>query len=509
MSEIVLRMEEIEKSFPGVKANDKISIDLKRGEVLALLGENGSGKSTLMNILYGFYKADSGRIFINDQELRITSPKVAIDHGIGMIHQHFMLVPVFTALDNIILGYDMKKGVRLNREHYRKSIQEISDKYGLTIDLDKKIADMSVGEQQKVEIVKCLFRNAEILILDEPTAVLTPQESDDLFQIMRRYVSDGKSVIFISHKMDELIGFSDRIVILRAGKKITTYETKDTSVKELASAMVGHDVEFYRNDSDEVTTEKKVEIKNLKVRDHRGVEVLKGVSLDIREGEILGLAGIDGNGQSELSEALMGLREIAEGSVSFEGKDITNQNVNLLREAGIGYVPPDRKRQGLVTDLSIRENLIIDEMDRPEYSKGPFLKLSAIRKETDEQVKEYDVRPANADLTAGSLSGGNQQKVIIARVFRKAPKFLVAVNPIRGIDINAAEFVHKKLLDLKASGSSILLISTDLEEIFDISDRIAVICDGRIIGVEQKKKLTVPEVGLMMTGMRKEEAHEG
>lgn len=501
VQELILKMQDIHKTFPGVKANDGVSIELHRGEVLALLGENGSGKSTLMNILYGFYKPDSGRIFVKGKEIRITSPKVAIENGIGMIHQHFMLVPVFTALENIILGLDLNHGLRLHQEKYRKDVQAVSEKYGLNIDLDKKISDMSVGEQQKVEIIKCLFRKAEILVLDEPTAVLTPQESEDLFQIMRRYVADGKSVIFISHKMDELMEFSDRITILRAGKLITTFQTKETSIVELASAMVGHKVEFLKNQAQDVKTPVMVSVEGLRASDNRGVEVLKGVDLHIREGEILGIAGIDGNGQNELSEALLGLRHVTAGKVTFAGKEITNADVNTLREAGIGYVPPDRKIQGLVLDMSIRENLIIDEVDWEQFSSGPFLKLGRIKKYAQEMVDEFDIRPALPEQKAGALSGGNQQKVIIARVFNKQPKFLVAVNPIRGIDINAAEFVHRKILELKKAGASILLISTDLEEIFNISDRIAVICDGRIIGEGKTGDLTVEQVGLMMTGM--------
>lgn len=507
MQETILKMQDIHKTFPGVKANNGVSIELRRGEVLALLGENGSGKSTLMNILYGFYKPDSGKIFIKGKEIKISSPKVAIENGVGMIHQHFMLVPVFTALENIILGLDLDQGLKLNRESYRRDIQEISEKYGLKVDLDKKIQDMSVGEQQKVEIIKCLFRKAEVLVLDEPTAVLTPQESEDLFRIMRRYVSDNKSVIFISHKMDELMEFSDRITILRAGNLITTFQTKETSIAELASAMVGHKVEFLKNRDRDVNTDTKVEIRDLHVRDNRGVEVLKGVNLEIREGEILGLAGIDGNGQSELSEALLGLREITEGQIFFDGNEITGQSVNMLRKAGVGYVPPDRKSQGLILDFSIRENLVLDEIDQEEFSDGAFLKLGKIRDHAQQLVQEFDIRPADAEQKAGALSGGNQQKVIVARVFNKMPKFLVAVNPIRGIDINAAEFVHRKILELKKAGASILLISTDLEEVFDISDRIAVICDGRIVGVGKTDSLTVEKVGLMMTGITGEE-HE-
>ncbi len=504
MSETILEMRGICKTFPGVRANHNVNIDLQRGEVLALLGENGAGKSVLMSILHGFYQPDEGEIWLEGEKVSFSSPRSAIEHGIGMIHQHFMLIPVFTALENIVMGLDMDKAPKLELGKYRQEVQAITEHYGLEIDLDRKIADMSVGEQQRVEIVKALYRKTKILILDEPTAVLTPKESRDLFEVIRRFKADGKSIIFISHKMDELMEFSDRITVLRRGEVITTFRTADTSIRELAATMVGRDVQFVSNTHEGGGGRKRVEIQGLCAVDHRGVEVVKNVSLDLFSGEILAIAGIDGNGQNELSEVLMGVRPPTAGKLLFDGEEFTNDTVKQRQARGFGYVPPDRKEQGLVLDYSIEQNLILDENQQPRFSRGGLLRHKAIAQYAREMIQTFDIRPANKDIRTKNLSGGNQQKVIVARVFSRQPQFLVAVNPIRGIDISATEFIHQQLLRLRSQGASIMLISTDLEEVFAISDRIAVICHGEIVGVRNTASTTTEEVGLMMTGVRGE-----
>lgn len=506
MSKVILEMKNICKTFPGVRANHNVCIDLREGEVLALLGENGAGKSVLMSILDGFYQPDSGEIYINGEKVRLTSPQVAIEHGIGMIHQHFMLIPVFTALENIILGLELKGDPFLHRETYRSRVQEIIDRYGLEVDLNKKVADMSVGEQQRVEIVKTLYRNAGILILDEPTAVLTPKESRDLFRIIRQFQADGKSIIFISHKMDELMEFSDRITILRLGEVITTFNTKETSIQELASTMVGYDVQWAQNVHEKTEGDVRLRLEDVCIRDHRDVEIVRHVSLEVRSGEILAIAGIDGNGQNELAEGILGLRQITNGRISADGEDITNAGVKTLLERGFGFIPPDRKSQGLVLDFSIRDNLLLEEMDRPAYSRRGFLRHREIAKFAGELIEKFDIRPAIPEAHVKNCSGGNQQKVIVARVFSRSPRVLVAVNPVRGIDINATEFIHHLLLEQRQNGACIIVVSTDLDEVFSISDRIAVICQGEIMGVCDTTAVTPEDVGLMMTGVRKEDA---
>lgn len=505
MNKVILEMKNICKTFPGVRANHNVCIDLRQGEVLALLGENGAGKSVLMGILEGFYQPDSGEIYLNGKKVELTSPKVAIEHGIGMIHQHFILIPVFTALENIILGLDIGKGLKLNKEKYRSQVQQIVDKYGLSIELDKKIADMSVGEQQRVEIIKTLYRNASILILDEPTAVLTPKESRDLFQIIDRFRSDGKSIIFISHKMDELMEFSDRITVLRLGEVVTTFNTAETNIQQLASTMVGYDIKFAKNVHEKTEGEVRLKVKNVTVKDERNVALVSDASFDVRSGEILAIVGIDGNGQNELAESLMGLRDICEGHVLYEQQDVTNANVKYLQSRGFGLIPPDRKRQGLVLGFTVRDNLLLEEADHKAYSNFGFLKHKAIRKFADKLIHRFDIRPANMDALARNYSGGNQQKIIVARVFSRNPDVLIAVNPVRGIDINATEFIHQQLLAQRKNGACIILVSTDLDEVFDISDRIAVICQGEITGICNTLDVTPEEIGLMMTGIRREE----
>ncbi len=500
MSDVVLETRDICKTFPGVRANHNINLQLRRGEVLALLGENGAGKSTLMNILYGFYTPDSGQILVNGNEVVFQNPKEAIRCGIGMVHQHFMLIPVFSVLENIVLGLDLGKGVMLNSGKYRKEILALSETYGIPVQLDAKVAELSIGEQQRVEIVKTLFRQAEILILDEPTAVLTPQESEDLFKVLECFKKAGKSILFISHKMDELMSFSDRIAVLRDGEMVGEFVTRETDINQLAQCMVGREVEFVKNRNTAPPKAPQVVVKNLCAQDRRGVQVLKGIEFEIGEGEILGLAGIDGNGQAELAETLMGLRKAEQGEIFFRGEDLAGCETRELFNKGFGHIPADRKRQGLVLEYTVADNLVLEDIASPRFSAKGFLRHKEILSHAKQAIQEYNIRPPYPENRAMGLSGGNQQKVIAAREFEKKPRFLIAVNPIRGIDISATEFIHKKLLAQKQEGASILLISTDLEEIFNLSDRIAVICHGKIVGVVKPSEATAEQVGLMMTG---------
>lgn len=503
MGDVVLEMRDICKSFPGVRANKSVNLTLHRGEVLALLGENGAGKTTLMNILYGYYQPDSGDIILNGKKQEFPTPRAAIRAGIGMVHQHFMLVPVFSALENIVLGLDLDKGVRLEHSYYSRKISETAAQYGLSVQLDKKIRDLSVGEQQRIEILKALYREADILILDEPTSVLTPQESEDLFRMLRKFRDAGKSIIFISHKMEEIMNFSDRITVLRQGENAGGFIRKEVCVQELAECMVGHDVQCVKNVDDQKNNNVLVRIEDIHVGGKRNAELIKGVNLEIREGEILGLAGIDGNGQTELAEALLGLRTITQGRILFQGKDITNASTEDLLDLGIGHIPADRKVQGLVLEYSIEENLVLHKIAHPSYSRKGIVKSHAIAENAENLIEEFDIRPPFRKNKVQTLSGGNQQKTVVAREFSHNPVFLVAVNPIRGIDLKATMFIHKKLIEKKHEGACILLISTDLEEILDISDRVAVIHHGEITGILDTGAASAAEIGLLMTGVRK------
>lgn len=504
--EIVLEARNICKSFPGVRANHNVNLTLRRGEILALLGENGAGKSTLMNILYGFYQPDAGEIRVNGTPVRIEGPNEAMRLGIGMVHQHFMLIPVFTVLENIVMGLELKKGLFLEEKRYRTELNELSQRYGLSVDLDRRVSDLSIGEQQRVEIIKTLYRKVDILILDEPTAVLTPQESDDLFRILRRFKENGKSIIFISHKMDELMRFSDRIAVLRQGETVGEFKTAETTIDTLAGCMVGRQVHFIKNVGSCEVRPTQIAVKDLCVLDNRGVEAVRGVSFEIGTGEILGLAGVDGNGQTELAEALMGLRPATGGKVLFCEEEVTNQTVQELQRKGFAHIPADRKLQGLIPGYSVAQNLVLSEIHQKAYAAYGFIRHKAVFAWADRLIREYDIRPPHQKQRAGSLSGGNQQKIIVAREFSKNPRFLVAVNPIRGIDISATEFIHQKLLEKKRDGVSVLLISTDLEEIMDLSDRVAVLFQGRIVGIVDPRQTTREEIGLMMTGVAREEA---
>lgn len=504
--EPVVQMKGITKNFPGVKANDGIDFTLYKGEIHALLGENGAGKTTLMNILYGLYQQDEGEIFIKGKKVKILSPNDAISHGIGMVHQHFMLVEPFTVTENIVLGAEPAKNGVLDLKAAEKQVKELAGKYGLDVDPAAKISDISVGMQQRVEIIKALYKGADILILDEPTAVLTPQEVDELIGIMDNLVKQGKSIIFITHKLKEVMRVSHRVTVIRKGRVIDTLKTRDTSPENLAEKMVGRKVLLRVKKQDKKPGKPILQIKGLKALDNRGIEVLRGVNLEVREGEILGIAGVDGNGQTELVEALTGLRKISHGSIKMLGREISNLNPKEIFSRGVAHIPEDRQKRGLVLEYSIAENLILGKHHKTPFSKGIKINFGSIKQNADKLIKEYDIRTPTEKVEAKTLSGGNQQKVVIAREFSRNPVFIVAAQPTRGLDVGAIEFVHKKLVEMRDQGKGILLISFELDEILSLSDRIAVIYEGSIIGEVSAEKATEEELGLMMAGHKRRDA---
>ncbi|MHA6251234.1 ABC transporter ATP-binding protein [Oceanobacillus sp. CAU 1775] len=497
----VIEMLNIRKEFPGIVANDNINIQLKKGEIHALLGENGAGKSTLMNVLFGLYQPEQGEIKVNGKPVNITNPNIANELGIGMVHQHFMLVEPFTVTQNIILGHEPKTKLgTVNLKKAEKEIQELSDRYGLRVDPRAKIRDISVGMQQRVEILKTLYRGADILIFDEPTAVLTPQEIIELIEIMRSLAKEGKSIILITHKLKEIMQACDRCTVIRKGKGIGTVDVKDTTVNELASLMVGRDVSFEVQKEPAQPQEKVLEVKDLHVRDSRKVDIVKGLNLDVRAGEIVGIAGIDGNGQSELIEAITGLTNSQSGSILLNNKDITNLSPRKVTESGLGHIPQDRHKYGLVLNYTVGENIVLQTYYQKPYSKNTVLDHKEIYKKADELIEMYDVRTPNAYTLARSLSGGNQQKAIIAREVDRSPDLLIAAQPTRGLDVGAIEFIHQKLIEERDKGKAILLISFELDEIIDVSDRIAVIFDGQIVAEVNAKETNEQELGLLMAG---------
>lgn len=496
----VVELRNITKRFPGIVANDSISLRLDKGEIHALLGENGAGKSTLMNIVFGLYQPDEGNIYVQGKEVTIDSPNRAIELGIGMVHQHFKLVQPFTVTENIILGMEPRKGLEIDIRSAQKKVSQLSEQYGLKVDPKARIEDISVGMQQRVEILKTLYRGADILIFDEPTAVLTPQEISELMIIMKNLVKEGKSIILITHKLKEIMEISDTVTIIRRGKVIDTVKTSETTTRELAEKMVGRDVSFKVSKKEATPAEPVLEVKQVVSRNHQGLQALKGISFEVKAGEILGIAGVDGNGQSELIEALTGLRSIDEGQVLLLGKDITNQTPRNISEAGLSHIPEDRHKHGLVLDFTVSENMVLETYFHPAYSRNGFLNYEAIDKHAEDLVKEYDVRTSSINNKARSLSGGNQQKAIIAREIHKRPNLLVAAQPTRGLDVGAIEFVHKQLIEQRDQGRAVLLISFELDEIMNVSDRIAVIYEGRIVGVVLPGETNDQELGLMMAG---------
>lgn len=502
--EYVIEMLGIRKEFGNFVANNNITLQLKKGEIHALLGENGAGKSTLMNVLFGLYQPEAGEIKVRGKSVKITDPNVANDLGIGMVHQHFMLVENFTVTENIILGTEPTKLGVINIKDAAKKVKELSEKYGLDVDPYAKIEDITVGMQQRVEILKTLYRGAEILIFDEPTASLTPQEIMELIQIMRRLISEGKSIILITHKLKEIMEVSDRVTIIRKGEGIGTVVTAETNPNELAELMVGRQVEFKTEKSDANPKEVVLSIENVVVEDYRGIDKVKGLNLQVRRGEIVGIAGIDGNGQAELIEAITGLRKVKSGTVKMLGQDITNLKPRKITETGIGHIPQDRHKHGLVLDFPIGHNIVLQTYYQAPLSKNGVIDYKKVNEKARQVMQEFDVRTGNGEMTpARSLSGGNQQKAIIGREVDRNPELLIAALPTRGLDVGAIEFIHSRLIEQRDNGKAVLLISFELDEVMNVSDRIAVIYDGQIVDELDPKKTTEQELGLLMAGQSK------
>ncbi|MGI2327172.1 ABC transporter ATP-binding protein [Planococcus sp. YIM B11945] len=498
--EYVIEMLNIRKEFGTFVANDNITLQLKKGEIHALLGENGAGKSTLMNVLFGLYQPEGGEIRVHGKKVNITNPNVANDLGIGMVHQHFMLVENFSVTENIILGSEPTKFGVTNKKDAAKKVQALSEQYGLNVDPNAIIEDISVGMQQRVEILKTLYRGADILIFDEPTASLTPQEIIELIQIMKRLIAEGKSIILITHKLKEIMDVSDRVTVIRKGQGIGTVTTSETNPDELAALMVGRQVEFKTNKGKAFPKENILLVENLTVEDYRGVEKVKNLSLNVRQGEIVGIAGIDGNGQTELIEAITGLRKVKSGNISIHGKNITNLKPRQVTEAGVGHIPQDRHKHGLVLDFPIGHNISLQTYYKGPISKSGIIDYDKIDKKALEIIEAYDVRTQGPHTPARALSGGNQQKAIIGREVDRNPELLIAALPTRGLDVGAIEFIHSRLIEQRDNGKAVLLISFELDEVMNVSDRIAVIHDGEIVDVVLPEETTEQQLGLLMAG---------
>lgn len=505
----VIEMLGIRKEFGNFVANDNITLQLKKGEIHALLGENGAGKSTLMNVLFGLYQPEAGEIRIHGEKVDISNPNIANRLGIGMVHQHFMLVENLTVTENIILGSEPTKGGVVDIKSAAKKIAEISKLYGLNVDPYAKIEDISVGMQQRVEILKTLYRGAEVLIFDEPTAVLTPQEINELMDIMRSLVKEGKSIILITHKLKEILQVADRCTIIRRGKGIGTVNVSETTESELASLMVGREVNFKVDKQPAKPKQTVLKINNLHVRDKRKVDMVKGLDLEVRAGEIVGIAGVDGNGQSELIEAITGLTRVQSGQILLNDQDITNKSPRKITESGLGHIPQDRHKFGLVLDYSVGENMVLQTYYKEPFSKRGILNLKEIYRYAKKMISAYDVRTPDAYTKARSLSGGNQQKAIIGREVDRSPDLLIAAQPTRGLDVGAIEFIHKKLVEERDKGRAVLLISFELDEILDVSDRIAVMFDGKVVADVKPEETNEQELGLLMAGSELQKAGEG
>lgn len=498
--ENVIEMREITKVFGEFVANDKINLELRKGEIHALLGENGAGKSTLMNMLAGLLEPTSGEIVVNGQVVKLDSPSKAASLGIGMVHQHFMLVEAFTVAENIILGSELTKNGVLDIARATREINELSERYGLAVDPSAKVADISVGAQQRVEILKTLYRGADILIFDEPTAVLTPSEIDELMAIMKNLVKEGKSIILITHKLDEIRAVSDRVTVIRRGKSIETVEIAGATNADLAEMMVGRSVSFKTEKQEAQPKEVVLSIKDLVVNENRGVPAVKNLSLDVRAGEIVGIAGIDGNGQSELIQAITGLRKIESGSVELKGQSIVGLHPRQITEMSVGHVPEDRHRDGLVLEMMISENIALQTYYKEPLSKKGILNYTNIIGYAKQLMQEFDVRAASEIVPASALSGGNQQKAIIAREVDRNPDLLIVCQPTRGLDVGAIEYIHKRLIQERDNGKAVLVVSFELDEILNVSDRIAVIHDGKIQGIVTPETTNKQELGVLMAG---------
>ena len=496
-----LEAKGIVKRFPGVLANDCVDFDVSAGEIHTLLGENGAGKSTLMKVLYGMYRPEEGSILVNGEEVHFHSPLHAIQRGIGMVHQHFMLVPTFTVAENIALGLPSSRRVMLDLDRVSKRLMEVAETYGLQVDPDAKVWQLSVGEQQRVEILKILYRGASLLILDEPTAVLTPQEVDDLFVSLRKMVDEGHAIVFISHKLHEVLSLSHRVTVLRSGRVVDTVPTSEATKAGLARLMVGRDV-LLRVDRPAIERgTARLTLKGIEATGDSGLPALKGIDLEVCGGEILGLAGVSGNGQKELAEVVAGIRPPTNGHVTIDNTDVTGHSPAQLLDRGLSYIPEERMIDGAVRDFSVEENLILKDHHRQPYSNGLFMNFKQIASETDQLIKDFDIRTPSRNTSLKSLSGGNIQKTILARELSRTPTVAIAAQPTRGLDVSATEYVHRRLIEQRGQGTATLLISEDLDEIRNLSDRIAVIYEGRIMGVERCEDVTVEELGLMMAGI--------
>lgn len=509
-SEYIIEMRNITKEFPGIKANDNITLQLKRGEIHALLGENGAGKSTLMSVLFGLYKPEEGEILKNGEVVKINDPNDATALGIGMVHQHFKLVECFTVLDNIILGAEDTRFGFIKKADAREKVSQLSEKYGLHVDVDEKIEDITVGMQQRTEILKMLYRDNEILIFDEPTAVLTPQEIDELMQIMRNLAKEGKSILFITHKLNEIMAVADRCTVLRKGKYVGTVDIKDTTKENLSQMMVGRPVEFVVEKAPAQPKEEVLKVEGLSVRSkvHKKLAV-NNVSFSVRSGEIVCIAGIDGNGQSELVYGLTGLEPVGAGKVTLNGVDVTRSSIRFRNTHGISHIPEDRHKHGLVLDYTLEQNMVLQRYFEPEFQKHGFIKFKNVREYSDKLIEQYDVRSGQGSVTVvRSMSGGNQQKAIVAREMDREHSLLIAVQPTRGLDVGAIEYIHNQLVAKRDEGSAVLLISFELDEVMNLADRILVMYEGEIVGQLDPKTTTVQELGLYMAGAKREKAKE-
>ena len=504
--DFVIEMLHITKEFPGIKANDDITLQLRKGEVHALLGENGAGKSTLMSVLFGLYQPEQGKILKNGKEVAIRNPNDENAHGIGMVHQHFKLVECFSVLDNIILGVEPNKMGFLQKAEARKKVMALSEKYGLRVDPDALISDISVGMQQRVEILKMLYRDNEILIFDEPTAVLTPQEIDELMEIMRGFKKEGKSILFITHKLNEIMAVADRCTVLRKGKYMGTVEIKDTTKEELSRMMVGRDVQLQVEKKPANPGKAVLDVKNVTMHNSQNKkDSVKNVSFQVHGGEIVCLAGIEGNGQTEFIYGLTGLEKLSSGTITLDGKDITRESIRQRSKDGMSHIPEDRHKHGLVLDYSLENNMVLQRYWQPEFQKGGFIQKEKVREYSDKLIAQYDVRSGQGSSTiVRSMSGGNQQKAIIAREIDKDPKLLVAVQPTRGLDVGAIEYIHRQIVAERDKGKAVLLVSLELDEVMNLSDRILVMYEGEIVGEFDPKTTTVQELGLYMAGARKQ-----
>jgi simple sugar transport system ATP-binding protein len=498
-----LELKDITKRFPGVLANDRISISADRGEVLGLLGENGAGKSTLMNILSGLYKPDSGEIIIDGAPRVFLDPRQAIEAGIGMVHQHFQLVPVFDVVEAVALGAEDTSGPlgAFNRKAARKKVVDLSERYNLNVNPDAKIEDLPVGVRQRVEILKALYRKSDILVLDEPSAVLTPFETEELFGIIRGLAAAGTTVIFITHKLNEVLEVADNITVLRRGKVAGSADPKTATRELLANLMVGREVELTVVKGPAEPKDVVLSIKDLHVRDDRDHMAVKGVTLEIRAGEIVALAGVQGNGQTELVEAIVGLRTVDSGTITIAGQDTTKASPRVVSDLGVAHVPEDRMRDGLIGAMTVSENFILDTYHREPYSKGIRLDRTAIEERAEAAVKDYDVRTPSIQTFAGSLSGGNQQKVVVAREFSRPVKLVVASQPTRGLDVGSIEYIHKRMVEQRDQGAAVLIVSTELEEVLAVGDRVAVMQGGQVVGIVEGADATYEKVGMLMGGV--------